>query len=104
MLAFAVPSELSHERIAAIATLANLQLDPSEVDMLARQLGEILAYADEIQRADTTGVPPTATVVTQASVDRDDDIRGSLDLQETFANAPDAALDAGLFRVPRVLG
>ena len=50
--------------MAAIAALANLELDPSEIELFARQLGDILAYADEVQQIDTTGVPPTTSVVT----------------------------------------
>ena len=47
MLASDVPSPLSRERVAAIAALANLELDDSELDLFARQLAEILAYAEE---------------------------------------------------------
>ena len=92
------------DQVAAIAALAHLELDPSELDLFARQLGEILAYADQVQRIDTTGVPPTASVVTRHGADRRDDVRPSLDRDAALANAPDAALDAGLFKVPRVIG
>jgi Asp-tRNA(Asn)/Glu-tRNA(Gln) amidotransferase C subunit len=36
--------------------------------------------------------------------ERGDELRPSLTPQEATANAPDAAQDAGLFRVPRVIG
>lgn len=104
MLAFAMPSDFTRERVAEIAALANLELDAAELDLFARQLGEILAYAEQVQQADTTGVPPTASVVTRHSADRADEVRPSLDVAETLANAPDATRDAGLFRVPRVIG
>jgi aspartyl-tRNA(Asn)/glutamyl-tRNA(Gln) amidotransferase subunit C len=104
MLAFAVPSDFPRERVEAIAALANLELDPSEVDMFARQLGEILAYAEEVRQADTTGVPPTAAVTTAPHLEREDEVRACLDVREALANAPDALPAAGLFRVPRVLG
>jgi aspartyl-tRNA(Asn)/glutamyl-tRNA(Gln) amidotransferase subunit C len=104
MLAFAMPSEFTRERVAEIAALAHLELEPAELDLFARQLGEILAYADQVQRADTAGVEPTASVVTRHSADREDVVRPSLPLEEALANAPDAAVDAGLFKVPRVIG
>jgi aspartyl-tRNA(Asn)/glutamyl-tRNA(Gln) amidotransferase subunit C len=104
MLAFDVASEFTREQVSAVAALANLDLDPSEIDLLARQLGDILTYADEVQRVDTTGVPPTATVVTASGADRVDEVRPSLDVEEALANAPDPAPDAGLFKVPRVIG
>ncbi len=104
MLALAMPAGFTRDQIAAIATLANLDLDPSEIDLFARQLGEILAYAEEVQQIDTTGVVPTASVVTRHVADRADGVRPSLNRDEVLAGAPDSALDAGLFRVPRVIG
>ena len=91
-------------QIEAIAALANLELDASELDLFARQLGDILAYAETVQQIDTAGVPPTAHVMARHAADREDQVRPSLDRHEALANAPDAALEAGLFRVPRVIG
>jgi aspartyl-tRNA(Asn)/glutamyl-tRNA(Gln) amidotransferase subunit C len=97
-------SAFTRDQVAAIAALANLDLDPGELDLFARQLGDILAYAEEVQRADTTGVPATASVVVHRPSDRADETRGCLDREEVLAAAPDAALDAGFFKVPRVIG
>ncbi|OFV94450.1 MAG: hypothetical protein A3G76_16155 [Acidobacteria bacterium RIFCSPLOWO2_12_FULL_65_11] len=99
-----MPAGLTREQVAAIAALAHLELDADELDLFARQLGDILTYADQLQRIDTTGVPPTASVLTRHPSDRADQVRPSLTLDEAMANAPDAARDAGLFRVPRVIG
>jgi aspartyl-tRNA(Asn)/glutamyl-tRNA(Gln) amidotransferase subunit C len=99
-----MPAEFTRDQVAAIAALAHLELDASELDLFARQLGDILAYADEVQQIDTTGVPPTASVVTRHVSDREDEVRGSLDRDEVLAGAPDADVDAGLFKVPRVIG
>jgi aspartyl-tRNA(Asn)/glutamyl-tRNA(Gln) amidotransferase subunit C len=103
MLAFAMPPEFSRDQIAAIASLARLELDPDEVDLFARQLGEILAYAEQVQRVDTTGVPPTASVVTRHATDRSDDVWPSLDRDLALEGAPDSAQDSGFFRVPKVI-
>jgi aspartyl-tRNA(Asn)/glutamyl-tRNA(Gln) amidotransferase subunit C len=89
--------------MAGIAALANLELTEEELDLFARQLGEILAYAEQVQQVDTSGIAPTAAVVTRHAADRDDVVRPSLPVEEALANAPDPALDAGLFKVPRVL-
>jgi aspartyl-tRNA(Asn)/glutamyl-tRNA(Gln) amidotransferase subunit C len=104
MLAFGMPAAFTRDQIAAIAALAHLELDPAETDLFARQLGEILAYAEVVQQIDTTGIPPTASVTAGETPDRPDEIRPSLDRDEALAGAPDVALDAGFFRVPRVLG
>jgi aspartyl-tRNA(Asn)/glutamyl-tRNA(Gln) amidotransferase subunit C len=99
-----MPAGFTREQVLAIAALANLELEPSEVDLFARQLGDILAYADQVQQVDTTGVPPTAHASTRPSSDRPDEVKPSLDRDEALANAPDADLQAGLFKVPRVIG
>ncbi|PYQ71509.1 MAG: Asp-tRNA(Asn)/Glu-tRNA(Gln) amidotransferase GatCAB subunit C [Acidobacteria bacterium] len=96
-------SGFTREQVAAVAALANLRLEVSELDLFARQLGDILAYAAEVQQIDTTGVPPTATVVTRHAADRDDEVRPSLDRETAIAAAPDPAVDAGFFKVPRVI-
>ena len=98
-----MPSALSRDEVMRIAALANLELDAAEIDLFARQLGEILAYADQVQQIDTGGVPPTASVLTRHAADRADEVKPSLDREEALASAPDPALAAGLFRVPRVI-
>jgi aspartyl-tRNA(Asn)/glutamyl-tRNA(Gln) amidotransferase subunit C len=101
---------LTHDEVAAVAALANLELDPSEVELFARQLGEILAYADDLRKVDTAGVPPTSAIGAGAAgamghaVDRPDDLRASLEIADTLANAPDPDDLHGLFKVPRVIG
>jgi aspartyl-tRNA(Asn)/glutamyl-tRNA(Gln) amidotransferase subunit C len=90
--------------VEAIAALAHLELDESEIDLFARQLGDILEIASQVQRIDTTGVPPTASVVTRHAADRPDNVTPSLERAAALANAPDREPGAGLFRVPRVIG
>ena len=92
------------DKVRAIAALAHLELSEDEIDLFARQLGDILAYAEEVQRIDTSGVPPTASVMTGHATDRADVEGVCLDRGTALANAPDAALEAGLFKVPRVMG
>src|SRR5882724_2567365 len=103
MLAFGMTA-FTRDAVAAIAALANLELDAAEIDLFARQLGDILAYADEVQQIDTTGVPPTASVLARQGADRPDEILPSLSRAEALAAAPDAAIDTGFFKVPRVIG
>lgn len=99
-----MPARFTRAEVEAIALLARLELDEHEVDLYARQLGDILGYADQVQRIDTAGVPPTASVVTGQPGDREDLLAPCLDRRAALANAPDAAADAGFFKVPRVIG
>jgi aspartyl-tRNA(Asn)/glutamyl-tRNA(Gln) amidotransferase subunit C len=102
-----MPAELTRAQVEAIAALAHLELDPSEVDMFARQLGAILAYAEQVQQVDTSGVPPTTYGVGQHGVDRPDEVVPSLAIDDVLANAPDSdrqRTGGGFFKVPRVIG
>ena len=94
---------LSREDVLRIAELARLDLTADEVELFARQLADILHYVEQIQALDTTGVAPTSHVMHRPA-ERDDVPRESLPRQAALANAPDAAVEAGLFKVPRVMG
>jgi aspartyl-tRNA(Asn)/glutamyl-tRNA(Gln) amidotransferase subunit C len=89
--------------VERVARLARLALTADEQDLFARQLAGILAYAEQIQRIPTEGVPPTSHAGESAMM-RDDDVRPSLPREASLASAPAADAAAGLFKVPRVLG
>lgn len=96
-------STLTQEDITRIAALARLELTPEELDLFTRQLGDILTYVEQIGTLDTTGVAPTSHVLNRP-VDRQDEPRPSLSRANVLRNAPDGAPEAGLFKVPRVIG
>jgi aspartyl-tRNA(Asn)/glutamyl-tRNA(Gln) amidotransferase subunit C len=96
-------STLTIEDVERIARLANLELTQDEKQLFTKQLADILAYAEQVQGVDTTGVEATAHVNARG-VERPDEPKPSLEVSEAVANAPDAAPEAGLFRVPRVIG
>src|SRR3990172_4914860 len=96
-------SALTRENVARIASLARLELTTEELDLFTRQLGDILTYVEQIRTLDTTGVPPTSHVLNRP-VDRGDEPQPSLSRADLLRNAPDAAPEAGLFKVPRVIG
>ncbi len=97
-------SALTSDDVRRVAALAHLDLTEAEVDTFTRQLGDILEYARQVQAIDTSGVPPTSHVLAGAPVERDDLVEPCLDRGAALAAAPDAAPEAGLFRVPRVIG
>ena len=90
--------------VERIAALAHLELTDEEKQLFTRQLADILSYAEQLQAIDTTGVPATAHVNAAPRDERNDEARPSLSVEEAIANAPDGAPDAGMFRVPRVIG
>jgi len=96
-------STLSRQDVQRIAELARLELTNDELDLFTRQLGDILTYVEQIRSLDTAGVEPTSQVMNRP-VDRDDVPGRTLTRSELLGNAPDAAPEAGLFKVPRVIG
>ena len=74
-----------------------------ELDLFTRQLGDILTYVEQIRALDTSGVAPTSQVLNRP-VERDDATAPTLSRTDLLRNAPDAAAEAGLFKVPRVIG
>jgi aspartyl-tRNA(Asn)/glutamyl-tRNA(Gln) amidotransferase subunit C len=97
-------AELTRADVERIAMLAHLELTDEEKDLFTRQLADILAYAEQVQAIDTSGVPATAHVHSTRRVERDDEPRPCLSVEDALANAPDGAAEVGLFRVPRVIG
>ena len=98
-----MPHGLSAEDVRRIAALARLALSEDEIAVFTRQLAEILAYANEIQQIDTTGVSPTSHVLTRGPAWRADAPEPSVDRDELLRDAPGAQPSAGVFRVPRVI-
>jgi aspartyl-tRNA(Asn)/glutamyl-tRNA(Gln) amidotransferase subunit C len=99
-----MPSGFSRETIEHVARLARLRLTAEELDRFADQLARVLDYAVQVQEVDTTGIDPTFHVAGQEHPLREDVIRPGLPAEEALRNAPDADRQAGLFKVPRVLG
>jgi aspartyl-tRNA(Asn)/glutamyl-tRNA(Gln) amidotransferase subunit C len=97
-------ARFTREDLDRVAALAHLELQEEEIELFARQLADILEYAQQLQQIDTAGVEPTASVFVGHEGDRADSPAPSLLRDDALANAPDGAPDAGLFRVPRVIG
>ena len=94
---------ITRDDVLRVAALAHLDLAEDEVALFGGQLARILEYAEIVQQVDTSAIAPAP----EASVDglrwREDVPTSSLPQQAALAAAPDAAGDAGLFRVPKVL-
>ncbi len=94
-------TRVTEQTVEHVARLARLSLTDDERRVFARQLEEILAWAESLQALDTSGVAPMSHP-RQAEALREDEPRPGLDRDTAFAPAPDA--QDGLFRVPRVIG
>jgi aspartyl-tRNA(Asn)/glutamyl-tRNA(Gln) amidotransferase subunit C len=89
------------ETVDHVAALARLSLTGEERETFARQLEQILSYAESIQVLDTSNVEPMSHAIASGGF-REDAPRPGLQRERVLSAAPDAA--DGLFRVPRILG
>jgi len=89
------------ETVDHVARLARLSLTDEERTLFARQLDQVLEYAESIQALDLEGAEPMSHALATGAF-RADEPRDGLARERVLEAAPDAK--DGLFRVPRVLG
>jgi len=90
------PDEVSH-----VANLARLHLSPEEVEIMARQLDDILTYVAKLNELDTEGTPPTTHAISIVNAFREDEVKPSLDREKTLTNGPQQ--NGEFFVVPKVI-
>jgi aspartyl-tRNA(Asn)/glutamyl-tRNA(Gln) amidotransferase subunit C len=95
---------LGPDEVHRIAALAHLALTDDEVTLFGRQLADILEYVRQVQAEDTAGVTPMSHVLDDVTLERTDEPGDGLTRRRALANAPEAATESGLFKVPRVVG
>lgn len=91
---------LTIDDVAHVARLARLNLTPDELQRATEQLAGMLAHFADIDALDLTGVEPMTQPYPLVNVLRDDVVGEVLDRAEVLAQAPDADLEGGRFRVP----
>ena len=93
---------LTREQIASIATLARLDLTPSEIPVYQESLSRILDFCGALGRADTANVTPMAHPLPGLTQRLRPDAVTEVDCHERYQlNAPLTA--AGLYLVPKVI-
>jgi aspartyl-tRNA(Asn)/glutamyl-tRNA(Gln) amidotransferase subunit C len=93
---------IDREHVLHIAKLARLNLTEEEVGSFTRQLGSILEYVDQLDRAPTEGIEATSVMACDHDSMRDDVVAASLDHEAILGNGPQVKLDH--FAVPKVIG
>ena len=92
---------LTLAEVKHIAELARLKLTDEELEHYREQLSSILDHVARLQALDTSGIPPTASVLSSRSVLRPDQVRPGLTTEQLLRNAPKTEADQ--FHVPPVL-
>jgi aspartyl-tRNA(Asn)/glutamyl-tRNA(Gln) amidotransferase subunit C len=93
--------EITKQEVEKIAKLARLEITDVEQAAFVKQLSQILTHVETLKQYDTNGIGPTATVLGEVNVFRDDEIRPSLSVEKALANAPEREADG--FAVPKII-
>jgi aspartyl-tRNA(Asn)/glutamyl-tRNA(Gln) amidotransferase subunit C len=87
--------------VAYVVKLARLALSKDETAHLGKQLSDILAYIDKLNKVDTGAVEPTSHVLPIENVCRQDQQKPSLPAEQVLENAPQK--EKQFFKVPKVI-
>jgi len=93
----------SPDEVLHLARLSRLELSEAEIERFGRQLGDILAFARQVEAVDTSAVMDALSAPPAPVHLRDDVIQPSLERDDALAPAARTDRDGGLFTVPRVL-
>lgn len=94
-------ADISENEIVHIAKLAMLNLTKQEIEGYTKDMKDILAYAEMINRLDTDNIGETIGVTEQKNVFRKDEIVNFENRELLLQNAP--SQDEGMFRIPKVI-
>jgi aspartyl-tRNA(Asn)/glutamyl-tRNA(Gln) amidotransferase subunit C len=92
------PTDLN---IDHVANLARLALTPEEKAKFSAQLGDVLAYIEQLRKVDVSGVEPTAHAFPVYNVWADDVAQPGLPVEAALKNAP--AQRNNMVVVPKVV-
>ncbi|MBK9989284.1 MAG: Asp-tRNA(Asn)/Glu-tRNA(Gln) amidotransferase subunit GatC [Verrucomicrobia bacterium] len=92
------PTDLNIDHVAHLARLA---LTPEEKAKFATQLGDVLAYIEQLKKVDVSGVEPTAHAFPVYNVWADDVAQPGLPVEAALKNAP--AQRNNMIVVPKVV-
>ncbi|MDD6039027.1 MAG: Asp-tRNA(Asn)/Glu-tRNA(Gln) amidotransferase subunit GatC [bacterium] len=92
---------ISDEMIEYVSILAKLELSDEERVKAKEDMGRMLAYFDQLDELDTTGVEPMSHLFPVTNVFREDVVTNGDGHRQTLANAP-VSRDGG-FVVPKTI-
>ena len=94
-------SSITEKDVEYVAQLAQLRLDDATKARLVREMGDILAYMDQLNALDTENVEPMMHAMEMTNVFREDEIGESISREAALKNAPNH--DGEYFLVPKIL-
>ncbi len=92
---------LNRQDVENIAHLARLQVAETELDTYAAELSKILAFVEQMDAVDTSGIAPMAHPLDLTQRLRTDEVTETDQRDHFQTHAP--AVERGLYLVPRVI-
>ena len=92
---------LDKTSVAKIATLARIRLTEPEQEAMVAKLNGLLAWVEQLNEVDVSGIEPLTSVVAHRPRLRPDQITDGDRRDKVLANAPESA--EGFFVVPKVV-
>ena len=92
---------LSPDIVKDVARLCRLNLSDEEIALFTRELSDILTYIEKLNKLNTEAIKPLTHVLPLSNVLREDEVRASLPLEKSLANAPEKVKN--FFSVPKII-
>jgi aspartyl-tRNA(Asn)/glutamyl-tRNA(Gln) amidotransferase subunit C len=93
--------EVNKALVDNLAQLARLQFNEQETAAVGKDLEKMIAFVEDLNKLDTTGVDPLLHISEAYNSLREDRVKGSVSREEALLNAP--GNDGTYFKVPKVI-
>ena len=96
-------TRITSDDVRKVAKLCRLEIPEDDIEKYSNQLEGILEYIAQLERIDTTNVPPTTRAVEVVNVFRDDNVKtSSNDIRDQLLSlAPER--EGEFYKVPKIL-
>ncbi|EHQ29256.1 Asp-tRNA(Asn)/Glu-tRNA(Gln) amidotransferase subunit GatC [Mucilaginibacter paludis] len=94
--------KIDNDTVDKIAHLARLEINETERQEMATDMGKILDFMAKLNEVDTSGVEPLVYMTEIVNSVREDVVKQEISHEEALENAP--SHDADYFRVAKVIG
>ncbi len=92
---------VNNELVKNLAELSRLSFNEQEMEVIKKDLQQMIGFIDKLQELDTTGVEPLLHMSNAVNVLREDMVQGSISREEALKNALEN--DGVFIRVPKVI-
>lgn len=93
---------MDRQDMQKLSALVKLEFTREQLDQLACDMTDMIAFVDKLAELDTEGIPPANHISRAVNVLRDDEVKPSIGRERILGIAPED--DGYGFVIPRVIG